>query len=66
MRPYGLKEEPRSLSLCNESGSSQLWEMNPDGTDRKRLSDYDKDIEGFAFSPDEKEGLVYLASENRE
>ena len=43
--------------LCNESGSSQLWEMNPDGTDRKRLSDYDKDIEGFAFSPDEKKVL---------
>ena len=31
--------------------------MNPDGTDRKRLSDYDKDIEGFAFSPDEKKVL---------
>ena len=47
----------RSAFLCNESGSSQLWEMNPDGTDRKRLSDYDKDIEGFAFSPDEKKVL---------
>ena len=49
-----IKGGTKIAFLCNESGSSQLWEMNPDGTDRKRLSDYDKDIEGFAFSPDEK------------
>lgn len=52
-----IKGGTKIAFLCNESGSSQLWEMNPDGTDRKRLSDYDKDIEGFAFSPDEKKIL---------
>ena len=52
-----IKGGTKIAFLCNESGSSQLWEMNPDGTDRKRLSDYDKDIEGFAFSPDEKKVL---------
>lgn len=52
-----IKRGTKIAFLCNESGSSQLWEMNPDGTDRKRLSDYDKDIEGFAFSPDEKKVL---------
>lgn len=52
-----IKGGTKITFLCNESGSSQLWEMNPDGTDRKRLSDYDKDIEGFAFSPDEKKVL---------
>ena len=52
-----IKGGTKIAFLCNESGSSQLWEMNPDGTDRKRLSDYDKDIEGFTFSPDEKEVL---------
>ena len=52
-----IKGGSKIAFLCNESGSSQLWEMNPDGTDRKRLSDYDKDIEGFAFSPDEKKVL---------
>ena len=31
--------------------------MNPDGTGRKQLSNYDGDIEGFAFSPDEKKVL---------
>ena len=52
-----IKGGTKIAFLCNESGSSQLWEMNPDGTDRKRLSGYDKDIEGFAFSPDEKKVL---------
>ena len=52
-----IKGGTKIAFLCNESGSSQLWEMNPDGTDRKRLSDYDKDIEGFAFSPDEEKVL---------
>ena len=52
-----IKGGTKIAFLCNESGSSQLWEMNPDGTDLKRLSDYDKDIEGFAFSPDEKKVL---------
>ena len=52
-----IKGGTKIAFLCNESGSSQLWEMNPDGTDRKRLSDYDKDIEGFAFSHDEKKVL---------
>ena len=52
-----IKGGTKIAFLCNESGSSQLWEMNPDGTDRKRLSDYDKDIAGFAFSPDEKKVL---------
>ena len=54
-----IKGGTKIAFLCNESGSSQLWEMNPDGTDRKRLSDYDKDIEGFAFSPDEKKVVFF-------
>ena len=39
-----IKGGTKIAFLCNESGSSQL-------------SDYDKDIEGFAFSPDEKKVL---------
>ena len=30
----------------------QLWTMNPDGSDRKQISNTSKDIEGFKFSPD--------------
>ncbi len=59
-----IKGGTKIAFLCNESGSSQLWEMNPDGTDRKRLSDYDKDIEGFTFSPDEKKVLFISQVKN--
>lgn len=34
--------------------------MNPDGTERKQLTQYDGDIEGFAFSPDGKK-LLFIA-----
>ena len=43
--------------LSSESGSSQIWEMNADGSGRKQLTNYDGDIEGFAFSPDESKVL---------
>ena len=43
--------------LSSESGSSQIWEMNADGSGRKQLTNYDGDIEGFSFSPDEQQVL---------
>jgi Tol biopolymer transport system component len=52
-----IKAGAKIAFLSNESGSSQLWEMNPDGSERKQLTDYEGDIEGFAFSPDEKKLL---------
>lgn len=52
-----IKGGSKIAFLCAETGSNQLWEMNPDGTERKQLSAYDKDIEGFAFSPDESKVL---------
>ena len=36
---------------------SQIWEMNADGTERKQLSEFEKGIEGFKFSPDGKKVL---------
>jgi dipeptidyl aminopeptidase/acylaminoacyl peptidase len=38
--------------LSAESGSSQLWEMNPDGTGAIRKSDFPFDINSFEYSPD--------------
>ena len=38
----------------------QIWEMNPDGSDRTQLSNYEKDIEGFKFSPDETK-VVFIS-----
>ena len=48
-----IKGGTKIAFLSNESGSNQVWEMNPDGSGRKQLSNEDSDIEGFLFSPDE-------------
>jgi len=38
--------------LSTESGSSQLWEVKPDGTGLRQLSALDGDINGFCFASD--------------
>ena len=52
-----IKGGSKIAFLSSESGSSQLWEMDLDGTNRKQLSQYDGDVEGFSFSPDGKKVL---------
>lgn len=47
--------------LSSESGSSQIWEMNADGSNRKQISKFDRDIEGFVFSPDFSKVLMIAA-----
>ena len=47
-RPDGLKIG----FMSDESGSSQLWEMNIDGTNRKQISFIEDGITGFKYSPD--------------
>jgi dipeptidyl aminopeptidase/acylaminoacyl peptidase len=56
--PVWIKGGKKIAYMSNESGSNQVWEMNPDGTGKKRLSDYPKDLEGFKFSPDEKNVIL--------
>ncbi|WP_319503452.1 S9 family peptidase [uncultured Draconibacterium sp.] len=38
--------------LSSASGSVQLWEMNPDGSDRQKVSEIDGGIFGFQYAPD--------------
>ncbi len=52
--------DDRLAYLSNESGSSQIWTMKADGTDRRQLSDYETDIEGFRFSADGKK-VVFVS-----
>ena len=50
--PAWIKNGSKIAYLSNASGSSQVWEMNPDGTERHQLTNDKSDIEGFLFSPD--------------
>lgn len=45
--------------LSNQGGSNQIWEMLPDGSGVKQISNYDGDIEGFSFSPDGSKLLFF-------
>ena len=55
--PQWIKEGSKIAYLSNANGSNQIWEMNPDGTNRRMISTYEGDIEGFSFSPDESKIL---------
>lgn len=52
--PQWIKNGCKIAFLSNENGSNQLWEMNPDGTERKQVSFLEKDIDSFIMSPDNK------------
>ncbi|NCC73988.1 MAG: S9 family peptidase [Sphingobacteriia bacterium] len=43
--------------LSSESGSVQLWEMNPDGSGKKQISDVPDGITGFKYAPDQSKIL---------
>ncbi|MCD8260358.1 MAG: S9 family peptidase [Bacteroides sp.] len=55
-----IKNGTKIAFLSTESGSSQVWEMNPNGSGHRQLTHYDKDIEGFCFSPDGKK-LLFIS-----
>ena len=59
-QPVWIKEGKKLAYLSNESGSTQVWQMDPDGTNRRQLTDYEGGIEGFAFSPD-GEKLLFIS-----
>lgn len=52
-----IANDTKLAFLSNEGGSNQIWTMNPDGTGRVQISNYDGDIEGFCLSPDETKVL---------
>ena len=54
-----IKNGSKIAFLSSESGSSQIWMMNADGTNRVQISDIDGDIQGFKFSPDERK-VMYI------
>lgn len=49
-RPDGLKIN----YLSNKSGSTQLWEINPDGSGARQITNIEGGITGYRYSPDIK------------
>ena len=61
-QPVWIKDGKKIAFLCNESGSSQVWEMNPDGTERKQLRGRHR---GIRFLARRKEAAFHCAGKNR-
>ena len=52
--PAWIKNGSKLAFLAPDAdGNSQIWEMNPDGSERVQLSSFAGGIDGFKFSPDE-------------
>lgn len=49
-----IKSGQKIAFLCD----GQIWEMNPDGSGRKQLTNDKTGIDGFKFSPDEKHVIL--------
>ena len=45
--------------LSGQSGSTQLWEMNPDGTGKEQISEIEGGINGFEYAPNQKK-ILYI------
>ena len=50
--PQWIDNGRKIAFLSNETGTSQIWTINPDGGGMTRVSDLKEGIEGFAYSPD--------------
>ncbi|NDW18580.1 S9 family peptidase [Dysgonomonas sp. 216] len=56
-----VKNGNKIAFLSSESGSSQIWEMNADGSGRVQISEVEGGIDGFCYSPDETK-ILYFAN----
>lgn len=57
--PQWINDGKKIAFLNNETGSLQIWTINPDGSGMKRISDVEGGIDGFLFSPDGKKVLFH-------
>ncbi|NLO70427.1 MAG: S9 family peptidase [Porphyromonadaceae bacterium] len=55
-----LKDSKTIVFLSNESGTSQLWKIQTNGSDKSKLTEYEGGINDFCFSPDETK-LLFIA-----
>ncbi len=62
--PTWIKGGSRIAFLSNNSGCSQIWEMDSIGGNRRQLSFTGKSIDGFLFAPDECQVLMVMGVPN--
>ena len=62
--PVWIKQGSRIAFLSNSSGTSQIWEMDSTGGNRRQLSFTEKSVDGFIFSPDECQVLMIMGVGN--
>ncbi|WP_416349568.1 prolyl oligopeptidase family serine peptidase [Proteiniphilum sp.] len=55
--PQWIADGKKIAFLSNETGSSQIWTINPDGGGMKQISNIEGGIDGFKYSPDGKKVL---------
>jgi len=55
--PQWIDNGKKIAFLSNETGTSQIWTINPDGGGMTQISDVKDGIDGFAISPDGKKVL---------
>ena len=60
LSPTWNKDGSKILFMCADSGDMQVWEMNPDGSERRQVSFVEGGVTGFKYSPDESQ-LLFTA-----
>lgn len=55
--PQWIKNGDKIAFLSNETGSPQIWSMNPDGGGMTQISNIEGGVNGFSFSSDGKKVL---------
>lgn len=50
--PQWIEGGKKIAFLSNETGTSQIWTINPDGGGMTQVSHLEENIDGFAYSPD--------------
>ena len=62
--PQWIENGRKIAFLSNESGTSQLWTINPDGGGMTQVSHLKEGIDGFTFSPDGSRVLFIQSVKN--
>ncbi len=55
-----VKGGSRVAFLSSESGQMQVWEMNPDGTNRTQITNHEGGVSDFLYAPDDSK-ILFIA-----